>query len=167
MKKYSFKLTYLAFYFMFIGILSGCASKSLNDSQQSCRMPIVYAPDVKSETIWTDRKLEDTFCRYWNLRFEGKISQTYAMEAPQFREQFTIDQYANYVKRTKENILKKMTIKGAGKDKNSITYLDYDLVIIARKNKEMSSSIRDKWIQVDGNWFHAIRDPFFFPITYK
>ena len=144
---------------------------NLNDMLQPCRISIEYAPELASnggqESIWADQKQQEAFCKYWTLRFDGKNDKTYIMEAPKFREQATIEKYMLYVKRTKNNVLKRIVINGSGRDDNDLFYVDCKLHLKTKSGDEIVNSIRDKWIKVEGKWYHAIRDPFFFPIKYE
>ena len=171
LKKVCFTLTCLVICFIFTGIVPGCSTFGLKDMEQSCRIKIEYAPELATskgkEAIWADRKLEETFCEYWTLRFEGNLEKTYALEAPLFRKQVTIDDYELYVKRTKENVLDKIVIDGAGKTNEMICFLDCDFYMKTKKEQLVQNTIRDKWIQNDGQWYHALRDPLFFPIKYE
>lgn len=163
MIKSCFKLTKFICCISVLGIISGCAILS---DLKPCRITIDYAPDADSKTIWPDADFQNEFCKYWTLRYDGNIEKTYAMEAPQFREQVTMMQYESYVKRTKDNALQKISINGSEKDGDNKTYFDCNFHLKTQSEKDILTYIRDNWILIDGDWFHALRDPLFFPIEY-
>lgn len=162
MRIFYFKLTLLFFYIIFSGTISGCST--WNYSPPRCDINIDYA---MAESLWADQKLKDTFCEYWTLRYNGNTPKTYSMEAPQFQDQIPIEKYELYVRRTKNNTLEKIVINDVAKETSDLTHIDCNFFLKTKSGKDISSSIRDKWINVDGKWFHAMRDPVFFPIVYE
>ncbi|MDA3894689.1 MAG: hypothetical protein PF482_00935 [Desulfobacteraceae bacterium] len=162
-----FKLTLLFFYITFPVIISGCSTHASlgGPSPSRCGITIDYAEDTENQ--WPDQKLEDAFCKYWTLRYTGNIQQTYSMEAPQFKDQVSIEKYELYVRRTKNNTLEKIVINDVGKKSSDLTHIDCNFFLKTKSDNGPSSSIRDKWIRIEGEWFHAMRDPFFFPIVYE
>ncbi|MDA3896920.1 MAG: hypothetical protein PF482_12335 [Desulfobacteraceae bacterium] len=164
MKISCFKLTNIVCCFIFFAIVAGC---STFNSLRSCRINIDYAQDMDSKMIWPDTHLQNTFCKYWSLRYDGNIKKTYDMEAPQFQNQVTFEQYGHYVKRTSDNVLNKLLINGSGKEGENTTYFECNFYMKTSSGKDISGYIKDKWIQVDGEWVHALKDPLFFPIDYE
>ena len=166
LKKVCFTLTHIFCYFIIIS-LAGCSFLNLNDmSSPPCGISIEYAPDLApnegQETIWADPKQQEEFCKYWTLRFDGENDKTYVMEAPKFREQATIEKYMLYVKRTKNNVLKRIVINGSGRDDNDLFYVDSNLHLKTKSGDEIVNSIRDKWIEVEGKWYSRNTRPVFF-----
>lgn len=165
MNKPYFKLTFFVFLIMLSISMSGCSSFA-KKSGSACGIPLEDNA-VEFEKLWTDQKLKDAFCEYWTLRYSGSLQETYELEAPLFRDKVSIEKYEIYVKRTVNNDLVKLVVNGVGGDPDAISHVDSNFYLKTKSGEEISSSIRDKWIQVDGKWFHAMRDPFFFPISYE
>ena len=127
-----------------------------------CGDSLSYADDVNVDKIWPDQKLKKQFCKYWTLRYKNKNEESYALEAPLFREKTEYEQYSVYVQHTSKMKLIDMELKSINR-KDDFALINFVLYLKNANNENVTSSIIDEWLVEDGKWYHAISDPFFFP----
>ncbi len=164
MKK-SFCLTGIVFIAIIALTFSGCTSvkeKPEVKEKAGFQINITNLPDFK----WP-AGLEKEYKKYWTLRYTDQFESAYAMEAPQFREAVNFDQYKNYVARTSNQKLVEIELT------QMETYDSFDGGKIAdvgtrfhlerKKDRIIQKYIEDKWIRIDKQWFHGMRNRLLFP----
>ena len=133
-------------------MLSGCAAS------RDRRISIVY-PQNNESGGWPDKKLEKRFQEYWSSLFAGRVEEAYQIETPLFREMVPLGKYNNYVKHTRTNKLMNVEIRKIAKE----TDFQISVAGIFRTqvddDKPVNTPIIDRWVFVDKNWYHVIKDP--------
>jgi hypothetical protein len=148
-------------------ILTGCTSTWQNTEKPE----VTKAGFQLNMTSKTDLKwlqgLEKEFMRYWTLRYTDQFESAYAMEAPQLREAITFNQYKNYVLRTSNQQAKKLEITRMeaydSSEGNKIADIGCRFYLESNKDKEKQVYIEDKWIRINGKWYHGLRNQLLFP----
>jgi hypothetical protein len=139
---------------MVLLLSAGCATTSDKTIQ------LIYQSDKASATIWPDKKMEKQFSKYWFNRFSGEIQANYAAEYPYFRERVSFPKYQTYVQHAEKNALVNMEIFQIRYVSDYLVAVDC-LATIQIGSKIEKVSIIDRWVLVDEEWFHVIRDPLF------
>lgn len=152
----------------FLGVmlicLTACGTQG-NDAKYLDMLNINYSDTEEQDQskAWPDKDLQERFAKYWHLKFSGQHEDLFGMEAPHF--QFLAKQgvYESYISRSKGE-LKQVEIQQIKK------ISDYKYQInckfsFSRANQEREVAIADRWVEVDDDWFHVIKDQVVFPFT--
>ncbi len=111
------------------------------------------------EAIYLSEDLEQNLLEYWALKSNGEIDKLYAMEAPYIRELTPLSIYKKIF--TDMPPLEKLEILNVRADSN----LYYEITLMLyyeKKSGEMFPPVViDKWVKVNGEWAHVIKDPVF------
>jgi hypothetical protein len=110
---------------------------------------------------WPDKKLEKQFRTYWSKRFAGPVEDGYNMESPYFRELVPLGKYRNYVQNALKSKLLKMEIQIVEQVSDYMVRIDCTAWIQSGDRKPTEVMMADRWVFVEGKWYHVIRDPLF------
>ncbi|WP_157493244.1 hypothetical protein [Desulfonatronovibrio magnus] len=147
-------------------LMSGCGKDELEDPVVDYldKVSIVYAETDESRNMqWPDDILPERFAEYWYQRFAGESSHVWSMEAPHFQFMASPSTYRNYLARSQASLIE-ISINEIKK----ITEYKYQVICIikiAREGRQHEISFSDRWVQVNGDWYHIIRDPIVFPFS--
>ncbi len=136
-------------------LLAGCATTSPGRNIQ-----MVYSSGSEPAAVWPDKGLEKRFSEYWFNRFSGQIEDNYAAEYPYFQERIPLAKYRGYVRNAPKNRLVKMEIQKIRYISDYLVAVDC-LATIQAGSESKEVSLVDRWVLVDGKWYHIIKDPFF------
>lgn len=131
----------------------GCATAPTKTVQ------IVYNRGI-AEGFWQDEILEDKFKEYWFNRFSGEVEDNYNSESPYFQEMVSLGKYRSYVQNARRSVLVRMEIAGIEKISDYLIKIECNAVLV-RDGKQIEVSMADRWVNVDGKWYHVIKDPLF------
>jgi len=100
-----------------------------------------FVPSSPKEELLVKR-----FARYWHDRVNGDYNSSYELELPSQRFVVPLESYKNVL-----GLYKKWQVDFLG-----VSYPHPDIAIVKRKMKMKNKSWTrlDKWIFVDGNWYH-------------
>jgi len=142
------------FLLVFVLIYGGCTLKGTS-----------LLPVNKLDYIeWPDSQIEDVFGEYWGYRSSGDAINVLKLEAPYVKVMVDIERYTEFIK--------------AGKKKNwnavridKIELIDQNLIRIgftAEIKEDASIRVRevyfrDRWVLMNGRWYHAFDDPIINP----
>jgi hypothetical protein len=141
---------------------AGCASLGLKPAIEA---PVTYSKDAgaQPEKLWPDEGLRKAFSHYWGLRFAGMVEDAYALEAPYFKEMVPMGRYRLYTEGTRKNELVEMEVRAVNKQTDHF----FEIQCLSRLRTPDGSlkeiHLVDRWVDVDGTWFHVLRDPVVFP----
>lgn len=145
-----------------VGVL--CVSCS-SFSPRVKQVALVYSEDSGAgpKQFWPDARLKEVFKRYWSLRFDGRSKEAFALEAPYFQEMVSEKLYHFYVKGAVENELIEIELRDLVQE-TEYFYVIHPLIRFKNaKGEKKESSLRDRWVNVGGQWYHVLRDPLIFP----
>jgi hypothetical protein len=132
----------------------GCSATSGRTLQ------MVYPSQVSAADMWPDKSLEKRFSKYWVNRFSGRVEENYAVEYPYFQERIPLPKYKSYAQHAAKNGLLKMEIQKIQHVSDYLVAIDC-LATIQVGGEAMDVSLVDRWVMVDGTWYHIIKDPLF------
>lgn len=138
-----------------VGMGAGCGAFG-NKS-----IAIVYSDKIDS-AIWADPNLQKRFNEYWCNRFTGNAEANFKMESPHFVEMIQPQKYNGYVQNAKKNKLLKIKIFDVEKETDFLVNVYGVLFLQSIDGEVAESSIKDRWVRVDDEWFHLLYDPLFF-----
>jgi len=122
---------------------------------------IVYQPGRENAAMWPDNSMEKQFSEYWFNRFSGRVENNYAVEYPYFQERVSLLQYRTYVQHAAKNRLLKMEIQKIRKISDYLVEVDCLATLLQVGNEQSQVSLVDRWVLVNGKWYHIIKDPLF------
>ena len=151
----------VAFWLLIFAFLAGCAGM---ETKESARIKIVYdrAEKESKEVVWPGGGLEKAFRVYWSSRFAGLWKTTWEMEAPYFREMVREKKYENFIKSHGGAEDVSIDIENISLETDNLANIHCEISQINNKEKK-SYFLKDKWVQVQGKWYHVISDPILFP----
>jgi len=103
-------------------------------------------------------KLRDRVNEYWQYRIKGDVERAYQCEAPAFREKVSILQYVNRFKMVKYLDAEVQEIEVKGGEASSKLKLTYVIFLRAISNKKLSKLEEEKWVKIEGAWYHVLED---------
>lgn len=115
------------------------------------------------DEILPDESLRKAFAQYWGLRFAGKVHEAYAMEAPYFQEMVGINRYRIYAQGTGKNELIEIQIRSAQRKSPHFLEIQCSPRFKTPEGELKEIYIVDRWVDVDGTWFHVLKDSVVFP----
>jgi hypothetical protein len=141
---------------------AGCASLG---SRPVIEAPVTYSKDAghQPENLWPKAGLKEAFSHYWGVRFSGSAEDAFALEAPYFREMVPIDRYKLLADGTRKNKLIAMEVLSVKKQTEHFFEIQCRIRFKAPDGSVKDPYIADKWVDVDGTWYHVLRDPMVFP----
>jgi hypothetical protein len=141
---------------------AGCASMG---SKPVIEAPVTYSKDAGSqpEKLWPHTGLEKAFSHYWGLRYAGMVDEAFALEAPYFQEMVPIGRYKLRVEGARKNKLIEMEVSGVKKQTDQFFEIQCLSRFKAPGGDLKEVYLVDRWVNVDGTWFHVFRDPVVFP----
>lgn len=150
-----------------IFFLAGCGQDDTSVPEVSYleMVSISYINEAEEDTNlhWPDDTLEEKFAKYWHYRFAGDTDHVWPMEAPHFQFMASPSTYSNYLARSQASLLN-IEIS----DIRQITEYKYHvicLISISRGGSKHDISFSDRWVKVNDDWYHLIRDPLIFPFS--
>jgi hypothetical protein len=125
----------------------------------------MYGKDAGAqlEKQWPDQGLKKAFSRYWGLRFAGMVEDAYALEAPYFQEMVPMGRYKLVAEGTRKNKLVEMEVRAVSKQTDHFFEIQCLSRFKAPDGRIKEVHIVDRWVDVDGTWFHVLKDPMVFP----
>ena len=132
----------------------GCATTPARTIQ------VMYQSGSEPPAVWPDNGMEKRFSEYWFNRFSGRVEDNYAAEYPYFQDRISLSQYRAYVQHAAKNRLLKMEIQKIRNVSDYLVTVDC-LATIQIDNEQNQVSLVDRWVLVDGKWYHVIKDPLF------
>jgi uncharacterized protein YchJ len=103
-------------------------------------------------------KFRNRVNEYWQYRIKGDIERAYQCEVPAFREKVSILQYANRFKLVKYLDAEVWEIEFKGTEASSKSKVTYVIFLRAIKDKQLSKLEEEKWMKVEGTWYHVPED---------
>jgi hypothetical protein len=143
-------------------VVAGCGvfgGKALPEAQ------VVYSKEsgLTPEQLLPDGNLRKAFARYWGLRFAGKVDEAFAMEAPYFQEMVGMNRYRLFVQGTRKNQLIEMEIRGVERKTDHFYEIQCRPRFKTPEGEIKEIYMVDRWVDVDGTWFHVLKDSVVFP----
>jgi len=145
---------------LLMAVCGGCAHKA----PAKLTIPVTYAEKGKAEGhFWPDPSLKSVFERYWAARLQGDSDTAFEMEAPYFQEMIPKGLYKNYVKNARNNEWLGMELVNLIQDPAYFVELSMRLTYKGRKMRPGTVFMKDRWVEVEGQWYHVLRDRLIFP----
>lgn len=157
-------IVYLCLCSLFVLMAAGCAEKKARQDAQHPASEFEIeckAPEEKG-CPWPEGLLHG-FSRYWSLRFSQDTEKAFAMEAPYFQYAATMERYELFVRGFQEFDLDRIEVFSIDYQTDYKVSISMSIQYNDKSGKQVTTSRRDMWVQVDGNWYHVIRNPIFFP----
>ncbi len=142
-----------------IALVNGCMYlKGISE------VSVLYPPEMNSNPgeYWPDSELENNFIRYWSLRFGGAWEEAFGMEAPYFQKIIAPLRYRQYLINTTKLELKEIRLMEMSRSGKTLFLIDCEMEIRKLDGKINKTRFRDRWILVDGRWYHVVKDHIFF-----
>jgi hypothetical protein len=94
---------------------------------------------------------------YWNHKVRGEFDRSYEFEDPFFRKNVNLNRYIQSIPAGR------ITWQGAGVERITVygeradidIKLAIKIIVSSKKNIEQDVKITDKWVKVDGIWYHV------------
>lgn len=154
---------FVAAVLLFFAVLQGCALKKALEPDPGQTFDIDFASDLK-DSQWPDPDLESKFVRYWSLRFKGdKQRDLFQMEAPHFQAMAGFERYRVYLRNLPLGRLDRVKIHKLERISDNLIFVSMTVDYADAEGRKRSFSMRDRWVLVDNEWFHLIKDPLLFP----
>ncbi|WP_448384528.1 hypothetical protein [Desulfosoma sp.] len=123
----------------------------------------VVHPQAGTSVSWVEPELAKAFEHYWSSLAKGDVDACYAIEAPHFRFLVDRERYGNYVR-----IVISGTITGVeilNPVVRTAFFVEVPMWVLKSSNsgESMRIGMRDRWVKVNGQWYHLVRDPMVFP----
>lgn len=112
---------------------------------------------------WPDPSLKKEFFEYWEIRFNGDTVNLFTKEAPHLQEMIAFQRYHDYMVGAGRNTLNAMEIVDLQSKKEFYKVIKMNLKFTMLNGSENETYIEDKWVKVDGKWYHLFSDRFLFP----
>ncbi len=131
--------------FLFVLSLVGCSWKTHS---------FLHTPALSQK--FSKHPCINSIVRYYLELKEGKYKKMYRQELPSFRYFYDYKTYQAYYKGFKKfDTIDILKIKNINRNICETTIRFY------RKNHPLFT-LKEKWIQIDGRWYHYLYDPFIF-----
>jgi hypothetical protein len=146
-------------------ILSSCLLLLLLSAGCAANKIIVYQEDNQAavQAQWPDRQLKNRFARYWVLRMDMQADKAFAMEAPHVQFMVPEGRYQVYVEKIAASDLINTEILEVEKINQFLYEVKFQLHLRNPEGQTDKFFHRDRWVEVDGKWYHVLRDRFIFP----
>lgn len=133
-------------------------------SQTVQGIELKYSEGLEAATVWPDEVMKKRFVQYWTKRFSGDpAAELMSFEAPHFQYMISMKRYQMYLNNFPKGNLTKIVCYNPVK----LTEYYYEIPIqvnyMHQKSEAKSFGMKDRWVQVQGQWYHLQRDPMFFP----
>jgi hypothetical protein len=127
--------------------------------------PITYSKEsgLTPDQLLPEESLRKAFARYWGLRFAGEVEKAFAMEAPYFQEMVGINRYRLFVEGTRKNKLIDIEIRSVDRKTDHFYEIQCRPRFKTPEREIKEIYIVDRWVDVDGTWFHVLKDSVVFP----
>jgi hypothetical protein len=150
--------------FLVLGLIFGCAKSEplLKSDEPEVQLNFVY---ISSEIHdWPDSDLKKAFSSYWFKRFAGEPSKDiFRLEAPHFQVMAIYERYQAYLKKFPRAQILRMEIASFVQATEHLYEIPVNIVFQDTDGLEQTMSTRDRWVYVEGKWYHVLRDPLVFP----
>ena len=128
---------------------------------------IRYDPAFSApEKAWPDKELPRALVRYWQARMsaDDDPQELFYLEAPYFQAIVSFGKYQNYIRlhKSKEQ-LDHLQVFAIEKMTDYLYVVRMKVHFQDAEGQVRSLSYRDNWVCVDGQWYHVIKNPVFFP----
>ncbi len=143
-----------------IALVNGC--RHLPEGVSEVNVAYSLGLNIDPGEYWPDSKLEKNFIKYWSLRFGGAWEEAYAMEAPYFQMMVGPSRYQQYLINVKKVELKGIKLKEMSRSGKNLYLINCMMKIRKADGKITNTFIRDRWISLDGEWLHVVKDYLFF-----
>lgn len=146
-------------------LILSCSTKTfVEDINTNQLAKLTFSSKIENNSdLWPDEQLPQIFAHYWWLRFQGKTKKMFSLEAPYFQEMVNLEKYHNYVKGAANNELidvQVIDIKG----KSEYLYEVPCRLKFKTPNGIVEENDKlDRWVKVDGKWYHVLRNKLIFP----
>jgi hypothetical protein len=132
-------------------ILTGCSIKDVKD--------------VREESVLSDEEiLRERLMAYYNYRVNQEYDKSYEYEDPLYRKTVKLTQYTQRLAVSKAQWkaanVEELKIEDGKADitlRLRVKVLLLNQVAMAAKNIEHDTSVKEAWIKVDGQWYHAFK----------
>jgi len=99
-------------------------------------------------------QVRDRVNEYWQYKIKGNIEKAYQCELPAFREKVSVLIYASHFRTFRYLDAEVQDIEVKGREANSKVKLTYVVVIKKISGKKLNRSVEEKWINIEGTWYH-------------
>ena len=141
-------------------VVAGEETQELDKSQMA---RVTFSDSEENEPHWPDTTLEKRFANYWFLRFQGSVEQGFALEAPHVKELIPLRKYRMYVQGAALNKLIEVRVLKIRKLSDHLIEVPLRLHFLDKGGKATTTDRVDRWVRVDGQWYHVLRNKVLFP----
>ncbi len=149
---------------VFFWLLLGSATGRALDKEAGSDVNINYPDQLDARSFWPEKSLEHVFATYWSKRF-AKVDpeKLMALEAPHFQEMVPLERYRNFMQHLPRGSIQEIEIVHSVQVTKYLFEMSMRIRYIGADDQQRSFSLRDRWVQVHGMWYHLLRDPLIFP----
>uniref|UniRef100_A0A832A536 Uncharacterized protein n=1 Tax=Desulfacinum infernum TaxID=35837 RepID=A0A832A536_9BACT len=120
-------------------------------------------PQAGVAVSWVEPELGKAFDLYWSSFAKGDMEACYAMEAPHFRFLVDRERYGNYMRIVTSGTIKSVEILTPVLRTPFFVEVPIWVLKMSSSGESMRIGVRDRWVKVNGQWHHLVRDPLVFP----
>lgn len=144
--------------------ISACSSAEQEIGKAESAVDLEYDDSLDSEALWPDLDLKGRFITYWSKRFStDSAKELMPFEAPHFQKMISMARYQAYLENFPGGELSKIKLY----EPNELTeyYFEFPITVhyTHTRGDKKTFDMKDRWVKVDGVWYHLLRDPLFFP----
>jgi len=116
---------------------------------------ILWATNIKfSKDILLSNDLKQEITNYWKDRGEEEFKKTYSQELPYLQYIHSKEWYRNFFRNAPSIALIKVEKIKKSTDKSYILAI----LLYFKYNPKSPTFLYDKWIKIDGKWYHKYDD---------
>lgn len=112
---------------------------------------------------WPEPDLAQAFEKYWSAFAREDMDACLEMEAPHFRFVVDRERYVNYFDIVTKGEVTKVEILEPHARTPFFAEVPIWLIKRTPSGEVVRIGMKDRWVKVQGRWYHVIRDPLVFP----
>lgn len=112
---------------------------------------------------WPEAELAKAFETYWAAFARRNVEACLSMEAPHFRFLVQRSQYAHYIEIVTKGDIKGLEILEPVLRTPFFVEVPMWVLKSSSSGEVLRIGMKDRWVKIQGRWFHLIRDPLAFP----
>ena len=126
-------------------------------------LKLTYGPDTNGpEHFWPGDSLKDVFLKYWKTRLSKNWEEARVMEAPYFQEMTRANRYRLYIAGGIKREWTELKLVQFNWEEEQLCRIKMELYFRSENGRIEKAYLADWWVKAGGEWYHVIRDGFFF-----
>ena len=142
----------------------GLAAEVEKGTTDQTEINMVYGPETNGpEHFWPDSSLKEIFLIYWKARLSRDWQEARKIEAPYFQEMTRPGRYRVYMTGPKKDELIEMQLLQFSWEEKNLCKIGMELKFRLANGRMEKVYLDEWWVKAGGEWYHVVRDDFFFP----